>query len=142
MYSSRTIAAELAAQPNQSLDPAHTEDTPTADAKRVDAQSRPRKQYKRKPPIPVSEYSVSYTLDPEHPIWPLDKDGIADGAPYPLSMIAAGALVLCPKHRKRHGVSSAVGYKGGPAEGVLCPSCKHIYYIVPAASEQGLDASS
>lgn len=114
---------------------------PTADAKLVDGQPRPRKQYKRKPPIPVSEYSVSYTLDPEHPIWPLDKDGIADGAPYPLSIIAAGALVLCPKHRKRHGVSSAVGYEGGPAEGILCPSCKHIYYIAPQGEDQPVTSS-
>ncbi|MFP3648413.1 hypothetical protein, partial [Paraburkholderia sp. SIMBA_054] len=90
----------------------------------TDDHGRPRKQDKRKLPIPVSEYTVSYTLDSEHPVWPLDKHGIAEGAPYPFSMIATGALILCPKHRKRHGVGTAVGYEGSNAAGILCPSCK------------------
>ncbi|WP_175158360.1 hypothetical protein [Paraburkholderia fynbosensis] len=142
MHSSCTTAAEPAVQSKQNLDAAHTENIPTTDTKHVDAQRRPRKQYKRKPPIPVSEYSVSYSLDPEHLVWPLAEQGIAEGAPYPLSMVAAGALVLCPKHRNRHGVGNTVGYEGGPAEGILCPSCKHIYYTASAPAEQDSGASA
>lgn len=125
-------------RPTQSICPDHRKSVSNADAERVD-EARPRKRGKRQLPIPVTEYSVSYSLDPEHPVWPLEDEGIAQGAPYPLSMVAAGALVLCPKHRKRHGVGTAVGYAGGAAEGILCPSCKHIYYI---ASEDHADANA
>lgn len=132
MHSSRTTAAEPAVHPNQPPhDSAHIQDSPAVDPDRIDVQSRPRKRDKRKPVIPVSEFSVSYSLNPEHPVWPLDEHGIAEGAPYPLSIVAAGALVLCPKHRNRHGVANTVGYEGGDAEGIVCPSCKHIYYFTP-----------
>ncbi|WP_322105251.1 hypothetical protein [Paraburkholderia sp. J41] len=130
-----------AADPAQLSGSDHTSSVSAAVAKRIDGQPRPRKQYKRKPPIPVSEYSVSYTLDPEHPVWPVAKGGIAEGAPYPLSIVAAGALVLCPKHRNRHGVGNTVGYEGGSAEGILCPSCKHIYYIAPQGQDQPATSS-
>jgi hypothetical protein len=141
MNASCSTAAEPAVQSKQKLDSTHTEDVPAIDAKHIDAQPRPRKQYKRKPPIPASAYSVSYSLDPEHLVWPLDEEGIAQGAPYPLSMVAAGALVLCPKNPNRHGVGNTVGYKGGPAEGILCPSCKHIYYVASTPRKQDSGAS-
>ncbi|CAJ8620327.1 hypothetical protein X979_3070 [Burkholderia pseudomallei MSHR7527] len=81
-------------------------------------------------------YSASYTLHPGCYVQTARPDGTQhEGGFFPLASLPVGVLTRCPiiATRARHRVGYTVGRKGGLAEGVLCPGCKHIHYFTSLA---------
>ncbi|MBH9658249.1 hypothetical protein JAO05_24425 [Burkholderia pseudomallei] len=110
--------------------------TVSIDAVYANCAPKPNKSGKRKLLDLPAGYSASYTLHPNCYVHTAKPDGTPhEEGHYPLASLPVGVLTQCPiiATRARHRVGYTVGRKGGFAEGVLCPSCKHIHYFTSLA---------
>lgn len=123
-------------QPYKAPTPAPSQYTLAIDAVYANCAPKPNKSGKRKLLDLPAGYSASFTLHPHCYIQTARPDGTQhEGGLFPLASLPVGVLTRCPiiETRARHRVGYTVGRKGGLAEGVLCPSCKHIHYFTSLA---------